>query len=443
MSVQPTAVELSPSSATARPARHRFRAMRSVWRMARWPLLFFLVIELVGGGSLSALQERNTRIGAAVSGHNFDFVRWEAAAIREKAAAQLDRPADALTLNEATSLVKLYLERASDIRSLERKINDILARTGGQQTAGTHRLQEEIDGLRAQQQLDRATVEQVIESQIARVLVDEGLRVGDFSFPPVFFTFTEPPKKLIVSPRERITTAYSQMLDATISLEEIENAETNIEAESGLSAYVTNVGGLGAYPAMVVDRASLPWILSTVAHEWTHNYLTLFPLGLLYNADPDLTTINETVADMVGDEISARALQMYYPESVPPPLPPSSAPAADDHAPIFDFNAEMRQTRETVDKLLYFGRVADAEKYMELRRQLFVENGFPIRKLNQAYFAFHGSYGGSPASVSPLYPKLARLRELTPDVRTFLAQVRGVTSVAELDERLAKWESHE
>jgi hypothetical protein len=406
-------------------------------------LLFFLVVGMAGGGALPAHLERDARIGAAVSAHRFDFFGWEVAAISDKLATQFDRPADALALDEAASLVKRYLGRASDIRSLERDISDILAQNGELQAGETIALQEQIDALRSQQQTDRATIEQVIESQVARVLVDEGLAVGGASFPPVFFTFTEPPKKLVVSPRERITTAYSQMLDASISLEEIEDAEAGIESENSMSAYVTNVGGLGAYPAMVVDRASLPWILSTVAHEWTHNYLTMFPLGLLYNANPDLTTINETVADIVGDEIGARALQMYYPESVPPPIPSSPAPLAESDAPVFDFNAEMRQTRETVDKLLFFGRVEDAEKYMELRRQLFVENGFPIRKLNQAYFAFHGSYGGSPASVSPLYPKLTRLRELTPDVRTFLAEVRGVTSVAEVDERLEKWESHE
>jgi len=41
--------------------------------------------------------------------------------------------------------------------------------------------------------------------------------------------------------------------------------------------------------------------------------------------------------------------------------------------------------------LLHFGRVKDAEQYMELRRQYFGENGYQLRRLNQAWFAFHGS----------------------------------------------------
>jgi len=52
----------------------------------------------------------------------------------------------------------------------------------------------------------------------------------------------------------------------------------------------------------------------------------------------------------------------------------------------------MRETRIRVDKLLAQGRIEEAEAYMEERRQEFVAHGYYIRKLNQAYFAFHGAY---------------------------------------------------
>ena len=390
--------------------------------------------------ALPAEHERSTRIGALVSDHQFNFVGWEIAAIREKLAAQIEQPASAVLFPASASLAKDYLARAREIRTLEREITGILSANGDQQTDETLELQSQVDGLRAEQQPVRATVEQIVEAQIGRLIVNEGIEFAGRPFPPVLFAFTEPPKKLIVSPRERITAAYSQMLDESISLEEIGSAEQSIEQQDRLSAYITNIGGLGAYPSMVLDRAELPWILSTVAHEWTHNYLTLFPLGLLYNASHDLTTINETVAEIVGDEIGLKAQQMYYPESLPSAhaAAESSAPAAGE-PPTFDFNAEMRHTRETVDKFLALGLVDEAEKYMELRRLLFVENGFPLRKLNQAYFAFHGSYGTSAASTSPIGPKLERLREHTPDLHTFLRAVRGVTSLEKLDEVMAEW----
>jgi hypothetical protein len=84
-------------------------------------------------------------------------------------------------------------------------------------------------------------------------------------------------------------------------------------------------------------------------------------------------------------------------------------------------------------------RIRDAEEYMEIRRLLFVENGYPIRKLNQAYFAFHGSYGTAPAASSPIGPKMEELRSLTPDVPTFLRVVRGFTSPEDLDRALEEW----
>ena len=109
--------------------------------------------------------------------------------------------------------------------------------------------------------------------------------------------------------------------------------------------------------------------------------------------------------------------------------------------PPFDFRAEMRETRLTVDDLLAEGKVAEAEAYMETRRLRFVENGYPLRVLNQAYFAFHGNYVDSPSSSSPIGPKLARLRELSPNLKTFLQTVRWFTSAEDIDEALGRWEN--
>jgi hypothetical protein len=49
-----------------------------------------------------------------------------------------------------------------------------------------------------------------------------------------------------------------------------------------------------------------------------------------------------------------------------------------------------------VDALLAAGLINEAEDYMEARRLVFWENGYRIRKLNQAYFAFHGAYADAP-----------------------------------------------
>ena len=91
----------------------------------------------------------------------------------------------------------------------------------------------------------------------------------------------------------------------------------------------------------------------------------------------------------------------------------------------------MHSTRLRVDELLAGGLIEEAEAYMEERRQLFVEHGFSIRKLNQAYFAFHGTYAESPTSVSPIAGELRELREAGGDLRSFIRLVSAVSSYPE------------
>ncbi len=52
----------------------------------------------------------------------------------------------------------------------------------------------------------------------------------------------------------------------------------------------------------------------------------------------------------------------------------------------------MGQTRQVADRLLAAGQVERAERYMDRRRDALQQHGYTIRKLNQAYFAFYGSY---------------------------------------------------
>ena len=111
------------------------------------------------------------------------------------------------------------------------------------------------------------------------------------------------------------------------------------------------------------------------------------------------------------------------------PLPETAA---------LDFNKEMRITREEVDRLLSEGKVAQAEAYMEERRQFLLAHGYFIRRLNQAYFAFHGTYRTSAAAPTedPIGPRLQRLRAESPDLRSFLRAVRGMTSLDDLIKRV-------
>jgi hypothetical protein len=112
-----------------------------------------------------------------------------------------------------------------------------------------------------------------------------------------------------------------------------------------------------------------------------------------------------------------------------------------DQAPKFDFRKEMRETRQRADELLAQGKIDEAEHYMEQRRQVFVQNGHLIRKLNQAYFAFHGAYnadpGGSPAAgKDPVGPAVQQLRDRSASMGDFLRAMAGVQNFEDLQRRL-------
>ncbi len=117
------------------------------------------------------------------------------------------------------------------------------------------------------------------------------------------------------------------------------------------------------------------------------------------------------------------------------PAPIPQPDLADPEPPAFDFTAELGQTREQVDALLAEGKVDEAEAYMEQRRQVFWDNGYQIRKLNQAFFAFYGGYAAEPggaAGQDPIGPMLREIRAASPSLRSFLDSVGGITSFEDL-----------
>ena len=91
----------------------------------------------------------------------------------------------------------------------------------------------------------------------------------------------------------------------------------------------------------------------------------------------------------------------------------------------------MRATRLRVDSLLAEGKIEEAETYMEDRRLVFVENGYHLRKINQAYFAFAGTYAEQPQSSDPVGEGMRRLRSAAPDLTAFISTVSAVSTPEE------------
>lgn len=277
--------------------------------------------------------------------------------------------------------------------------------------------------------------ESIVQAQVETVLAEEGVsRVGT-AMPPVLFHTTPLPMALIVSPRDKIEQEVNISLLADLGVEEQVWLESQVETATGQSALVVEVGGIGVYPTMVMRSANFAWVIETVVHEWAHNYLTLRPLGLNYETSPELRTMNETTASIVGNELGRQVLERYYPQLMESSegQPRVAARVAADEP--FDFRAEMHTTRVTVDTLLAEGKIKEAEEYMEARRLIFVQQGYLIRKLNQAYFAFHGAYADQPggaAGQDPVGPAVRALREQSASLADFLRAMAAMDDYTDL-----------
>lgn len=416
-------------------AARRSRRRHPIWRSLAWSFcaLLLLVQSVVPYDTPEQLLTR------VVTGSTFDFWGWELAALREKFAQATAGTQDWLRDDERRDLVRGYFARMAQIEQRENWLTDYAARRAllsadeaeaAEREAVTER--EELAALRAAQQAERPLVEAILEEQISSVLADMGFGAQGGILPPVSVHFTPLPYMLIVSPRDKIEQRYQVGLDNGLLLERQEALESAADTALDMRSLVVPIGGLALYPAMLLETSSFEFVVEASSHEWVHHWLLLRPLGYEYDRTPEARTINETVASIAGREIRAAVLARFYPAAGTLAGRPAGPAALDD---VFDYGREMHITRTRVDELLAAGQVDAAEQYMEERRLVFVEHGYAIRKLNQAFFAFYGGYQATPGGAAgddPIGPALQDLRARATSLKVFMDQVAGVTSLEEL-----------
>jgi hypothetical protein len=372
----------------------------------------------------------------------FDYVSWEVNAILLKdAQGSLDVPRY-LNVDQQRQVVKQYLDLVAKIDTTQNKIEQIYADPSiSDKNGAIAPFSNTLNQLKDQRSRLGPLAEEVMQSQVSSVLADLRLTTGGQPLPPLLYHVTPLPKALIISPRNVIREDNNISLDPDLSLEQMVALENKVEKSLNVSALVTGIGGVGTYPTMVMSTTDMDFLASTISHEWTHNYLTIRPLGMNYFASGDMRTINETTANLVGKEVGREMLRRFYPEYLPAPTPiPSPTPSGPTPTPSgppqFSFNKEMHITRVNVDQMLKEGKIDAAEAYMESRRQFFWDHGYPIRKLNQAYFAFNGAYndepGGGAAGEDPIGPAVVKLRQESPSLAAFLNKISQVTSFDQL-----------
>ncbi len=405
-----------------------------------------IVVSSLWGAGCQRKPSFDGRLNQVVEPYRFSILGWSLDkmlhADRPLAGSERWDPGDPA----ATELVLNYFSLVDRIRALQAQIN-ALAVSEDHQPLATR--EEELRRLQQRKLALRDSVEWIIGRQIRETLNAQGifnpadryipLKVG---FPPMNFELDELPHILVVSPRERIESMREVVLVQALDRETAEGIEANVDA-LGVSSLVVGLGGFGGtYPTFVADDITLQWTIPTAVEEWLHQYLAFTPLGFAYVLDQiglsrnyEIATLNETLAGVFSDEVGELVLERYYPRYAAQ-LRAAQRGAQEPTEGEFDFDQEMRQIRLTVDDFLANGQVERAEQFMEECRQYLASQGYYIRKLNQAYFAFHGTYADEPTSVDPLGEQMRGLRAQSPSLRAFLNTASVITSRQQLLDRL-------
>jgi hypothetical protein len=424
-------------------------------------ILFFLMTSLRADQFLA--QDREAGLNQILAGRQFDFGAWLAAAWTDKLGHELLPTQHGLSDTDQLQFVRDYMQKVQRFYQIESRIVQIFTdpATPDPQTATTA-LRQERDALRAQIKARQNLAEAIFQEQVESLLREEGFALGGQVLPPLRFRFTELPDVLVISRRDKIERIDQRELTTGLTVDTFDQIERTVDQRFNVSSIVEPIGGLGSYPTMLGESSNIAWVVETIAHEWTHNYLLPAYVGRNYTTQSVARTINETTASIVGRELRQRVLQRFYPDlvnseavdrwdsgtvnmelrsvfTVPLSHRLTASLSTDWSAPNtdFDFNNEMRQTRVTTDDLLAQGKIEEAETYMEERRKLFVQNGYAIRKLNQAYFAFHGAYnavpGGAPAAGRDrVGPAVQDLRKRSQTLGDFVRTIAQVTSLEDV-----------
>jgi hypothetical protein len=418
-----------------------------VRRLTSW-LRRVLAVGAILGASLlvsgpSAANDLEWRLGQVARGDGFNLWTWEIGTLanRESQAVVNPPPPDQV------DVVKQYFRLSADADRARSERDGAWAQ---QAVLGTStrlgETQGRVDDLEVQLAALRPTVEATVSSEIEAELRLQQMRdtlvtwhalpgppfLRPTLIPGVFFQLGQLPDLLVVSPRDRIALVGSVLIRPGLSPTEIDSLERGADGLD-VSSVVTGIGGLAAYPSMLPDSSSPRDLLVTVAHEWTHHYLALQPLGQAYFVSYDMRVINETVADMVGHEVGGAVYETIYPPG--PPAVPAPRPATPATAAPPDFGTLMRQIRTTVEGYLAKHDVAGAEGYMREQQVELGRQGYYVRRLNTAYLSFFGSYSGS---ANPYEARLRLLRSHAGSLAAFLSEVSQINQPADLNRLLAQ-----
>ena len=370
----------------------------------------------------------------------FDYLEWTLDAFWVKfsqAAMGIDRYR---TDAQNAETVLAFIDMARRIQQSEGELQSILADPAiKDKVSASEDVHARLTADYALREKLGPLAESILQNQFEAVLRSEHLTVGGQAIPSVLYHITSAPMALIVSPRDVIAQAHNISIQPDMTIDEQVALEDAVARGLDRSTLMVPIGGVGLYPSMVTQTSNINWLAEVIAHEWSHLYFSLRPLGMSYLKTPALRTMNETSAKLIGRELGAILIEQYYPDFVPspPPEPPTDPPDenVEPPAPVFDHREALRETRIQADRMLSEGRIEQAEQYMELRRRYLWDNGYRLRKLNQAFFAFYGAYAdvpGGAAGNDPVADAVRTLWDQRESVLDFMSTIGWMTMPEQL-----------
>lgn len=413
--------------------------------------LAFLVMLLLVTWLVPVGDKRSDTAAVQVSlDHTYGLVSWEFENFFDKWRHRVWTALPWTPTSEADRRRALdrYVVLVDELRIAKDLLSEVSSENGSDQ-GNVSNAQLAVDRLIAERDGFRDGVEEFLEQAVADAIRSAEVDlVGSFVWPPVDFRIDSPPKLLVTSPRDVIRRDEDVLIDPEISIDDIEKIENELAEVANISAIVLQTGGLASYPN-VIPTADLERLLDVAAHEWLHAYLVFNPLGRAYFDGGDIRVMNETLADIFGQEVGLRVYSEITGEPYVAPVRPETAmrntesknpdgPDGSDSdeetgADDFDFNRFMAETRARTDELLEEGLMDEAESYMESRRIELLDHGHTIRKINQAYFAFHNTYAESPSSTSPIARYLWDLRDQVDTVGELVKLLRPLGTYKEFE----------
>ncbi len=407
---------------TPSPAqRDTIGSMRILLSVYLGLLTLLAAVTLAGSALLIRGMAPSSPADTAASRYSFNFVSWELRHLPEKWLYKFGN---------------IFREEGSDDERIARYFT-LVDEINNLQSSGSD--PSRLKAAEAERVQLENGAEDIIEGRVTAVLRDEGLTMGpppftdlDIIFPPVDFEFDSPLRLLAVSPRDRIALRTDYLLKPGLDRETVERIEAEAESDGDTSALVIQSAGVATYPSMISGTRAYEDLVDTVFHEWLHQHLVFYPIGQAYFSNDRGRTLNESVANLAGHELARLYIERYGGLEAETPVAPGPTTA-----PGFDFTTEMRALRVQVEEMLADGDVEGAEALMNRKRDEFEASGRYVRRINQAYFAFHGFYADTPGSVDPIGPKLQAVLERAGSPGDFIRLLYGVTSEDELDALVA------